>query len=757
LRSLRPRSVALSLLSIVSLSLLLLGDRAVAAQTSGEAEILASAPRGEESLDPRERRIWAAVNHRPTSAEVRIVRLTNRQRLERGQSVRLTLAPGQSLTLLPERVESRGPDDFTYFASIQGEPGGAVFVVRSGKLTGSLHVGPELYRIEPIGRGLHALVRVDLSAFPPEDAAFSAASSASVALKKASGERDSKPQPETAGSTLESVTAASAPYSPIRVLVAYTPSVANAHGDILGLIQLAVDETNASFGYSGITPTLELAHAVRVNYTEARAGDLHLTDVRRFRDTADGFMDEVHGLRTTYGADLMALLLNDGSRDGLCGRAYDFGVGAGDAFVTVHYDCATGIYSFGHELGHLAGSRHDTDESSTPFAYGHGYYYAPGGWITIMGVRRTGVVRLQRWSNPSLTYNGIPLGTTNWNNSARVWNERGATMAGFRSGPYCALIPDNIHAWWPLDETSGTTAANLVPNGPGGTHVNGPVPVAGRVIGALSFDGVNDFVRVPNGPGVDFGYGDFSIAGWIKTVQRPAAHVVLLDKRPADFGSYAGYSLHLFSGSLGLQLADGAGWTGTNNFDNSSAFIADGHWHHFAITVDRDHPNGIRFYVDGAQVGSTFNPTAFPGSLSNAADLVIGSRYNQTGLFQGVLDEVQLFGRALTSSEVLAMHAAGNLGTCRPQPLGLSLYCDDLGPEWYCRADPTGGFGPYHYRWTYAGEGTMYSGGAYAEVYQPSSCSPYSLNVIDILVTDLHGATAYDARELPCDGGGPVY
>ena len=59
----------------------------------------------------------------------------------------------------------------------------------------------------------------------------------------------------------------------------------------------------------------------------------------------------------------------------IVGQADAIYADASSAFAIVDYDCATGYYSFGHELGHLQGARHDpnNDPTSTPFAYGHGY------------------------------------------------------------------------------------------------------------------------------------------------------------------------------------------------------------------------------------------------------------------------------------------------------------------------------------------------------------------------------------------------
>jgi hypothetical protein len=68
----------------------------------------------------------------------------------------------------------------------------------------------------------------------------------------------------------------------------------------------------------------------------------------------------------------------------------------------------------------------------------------------------------------------------------------------------CAPPPRGLRAWWPLDETVGTVAHDIAGNADG-THTNGPVPVAGPVAGALSFDGVNDHIVVADQAALDVG------------------------------------------------------------------------------------------------------------------------------------------------------------------------------------------------------------------------------------------------------------
>ena len=85
------------------------------------------------------------------------------------------------------------------------------------------------------------------------------------------------------------------------------------------------------------------------------------------------------------------------------------------------------------------------------------------------------------------------------------------------------------------------------------------------------------------------------------------------------------------------------------------------------MTVDRDDPAGGIWYVDGVQVGTPFDPTLRPGTLTNTNLLRIGSRSSSvTGVFNGCIDEVELFDRVVDPSIIAAIFAAGTDGKCKP-------------------------------------------------------------------------------------------
>jgi hypothetical protein len=139
---------------------------------------------------------------------------------------------------------------------------------------------------------------------------------------------------------------------------------------IEGVITLAVAETNKAYELSGIPTKFRLVkthfdstYDDYTNQWEATLGNL--------RNNGDGQLDYVHAMRDQYGADFVAMLVDTGS---YCGIGYRPSTPtAGDAFSLTQWNCATGYYSFGHEIGHNMGCNHDKASSGETTGTNFGY------------------------------------------------------------------------------------------------------------------------------------------------------------------------------------------------------------------------------------------------------------------------------------------------------------------------------------------------------------------------------------------------
>lgn len=287
--------------------------------------------------------------------------------------------------------------------------------MRSGDtVTGTIRYAGKLYRLRPLADGRHVLVQVDERRMPQEHPADYSL------LPKFDMPGDGR---------VTAAAASSGSPATIRVLVVATNKAVTAYGgNMQSLVQLAVAEANQGYINSNVGITLQLARYETTSYTET--GNF-TTDLQRFRVTNDGYMDSIHTSRNTYTADVGVIVLDNSS---YCGLASGIGSNAASAFASVYWDCATGYYSFAHEIGHLQSARHDAtnDPSTSPYAYGHGYRYG-NSWRTIMAYDCTsGCPRLNYWSNPNISYNGVPMGNASTADNQRVLVNTKATIAAFR-------------------------------------------------------------------------------------------------------------------------------------------------------------------------------------------------------------------------------------------------------------------------------------------------------------------------------------
>jgi peptidyl-Asp metalloendopeptidase len=387
---------------------------------------------------------YRALAEDPAMSDLRVVKVDAAQVTLGAQVIRLPLSPG--LLVTAQRVDAyRTKEGLLVWQGIlldggvKGpllDPRKTVTLVRhGGKLTGTVSYAGQWYHLRPLRLGGHALVAVQVDRMPADEL-----EDAPLPLV---------PAPAPPGAAAQA--AASTSRTVVRLMVNYTDLVAATTDDVLGLITLAVAETNQSYANSGLQLELELAGTSQVAYVDTASSN---TDLRRYQGTRDGYMDEIHALRTAVQADAGVLLVRNMDA---CGRASGIGSTYDSAFAIVRVNCATGAnrYTFGHEIGHLQWARHDPDNDARnrPYPFGHGFRReTEPAFRTMMAYDCIPACapRVLYWSSPSLLYSGLPMGTDATHNNARVLNTTKTTVAGFFA-PAC--IPDGGVA-----EVSGAAA-----------------------------------------------------------------------------------------------------------------------------------------------------------------------------------------------------------------------------------------------------------------------------------------------------------
>lgn len=212
----------------------------------------------------------------------------------------------------------------------------------------------------------------------------------------------------------------------------------------------------------------------------------------------------------------------------------------------------------------------------------------------------------------------------------------------------CCAPPTGVVAFYPADGT-----AEDVRGGHDGTLQNGATFDAGHVGPAFTFDGVDDFVSVPDSTAWDIGASDFTIDLWVKL---NAGDKALLIHQQA--GAVAG-GWEFFYEDDALSVND----TPSTNAISRPFTPTPGQWHHVAATRAA---GTLRLYIDGQQAGAAQPGTpAFPDV---AGPLRIGS-YANGGDYEldGQIDELTLHDRALSAAEVQSVFEAGSAGRCTGQ------------------------------------------------------------------------------------------
>jgi hypothetical protein len=231
-----------------------------------------------------------------------------------------------------------------------------------------------------------------------------------------------------------------------------------------------------------------------------------------------------------------------------------------------------------------------------------------------------------------------------------------AAVTAQSEGP-CVKPPPDVVAWWPGDDC---TPYDLLEQHDG-TFEGGPFcPIDWKVGGnALGFQtDPLTYVIVPHHTDLEPGSGDFTIDLWILTSAVADYHPLLekLDGSGYQFGlRFDGVPQFIVCDDLICMLA-----SGTNP-------VNDGDWHHLAATLKRvaGGPDELKVYVDGELSGSSSTEL---GTIACADDLLIGaapSHGQPTVAFSGVMDEIEIYDRALSETEIRMIWAADSFGKCK--------------------------------------------------------------------------------------------
>jgi hypothetical protein len=225
----------------------------------------------------------------------------------------------------------------------------------------------------------------------------------------------------------------------------------------------------------------------------------------------------------------------------------------------------------------------------------------------------------------------------------------------YRTAPEPEAGDPNLMGWWKFDEGSWTTARDSSGNGNDGTLQGNPQWVAGKIGGALEFDG-DDSVNVGNASMLNLGTDDWTITAWIKTTIAGTgdANKGTVFANGGDRSGGIRFTLAVSEkqeGSITLTTDDNS----TKVQATSSATVNDGVWHH-VVGIRNGTTLGV--YIDGKLDGTNSVPAGYNLSGTSQHDAHVGAitdhRDNSLKKYfkEGAIDDVRIYSRALTANEV---------------------------------------------------------------------------------------------------------
>lgn len=320
-----------------------------------------------------------------------------------------------------------------------------------------------------------------------------------------------------------------------------------------------------------------------------------------------------------------------------------------------------------------------------------------------------------------------PKGNVSYGDTISVTASGGSSLSSYDE----EALSDGPRSYWPFNETSGSTAADVNGVDPG-TRTSGvtqgvPGAIAGQPGTAYRFPGnsggfVSTTGTARRAPQI------FSVESWIKTTTTSGGKLIGFGNRST--GNSTSYDRHLYMGNTGRL------YFGVNpdaRTIGSPGSYNDGQWHHVVATLSSA---GLYLYVDGAQVAGnpaiTYANWISDGYWRIGGD-ALGNWPGSAGgsYFSGDIDDPAIYLTALTPAQVQAHYAARTGATPNESPTAaFTAETDDLAATFDggSSSDPDGNV--VSYAWQF-GDGGTGSGETPSHNYAAGGTFPVTLTVTD--------------------------
>jgi len=283
---------------------------------------------------------------------------------------------------------------------------------------------------------------------------------------------------------------------------------------------------------------------------------------------------------------------------------------------------------------------HDADLDATPTnPTGDG---TAGGWHTTLTIDTN-------WMSTKIGANG------SWSYPQPITSAIGTTP----------VTDENLVGHWKMnDDKTNTVVVDYSGEYNHGTAQQNTEDIndTGKINGALSFNGSTDRIVVADDPSFDF-TTTFSVFAWIKPTAVATAQGIIT--KYYSVGDLREWAL-ILNGAVGTDakisvVLGNTGGTGETIETSDNLVVSNDSWYHVGFTYAA---GVVTIFVNGVAVASTNSGTHVTSLNNEAIDIEIG-RYNTNTYFAGLIDDVRVYNKVLSTIERAAIYNAGD-GTESP-------------------------------------------------------------------------------------------
>ena len=211
---------------------------------------------------------------------------------------------------------------------------------------------------------------------------------------------------------------------------------------------------------------------------------------------------------------------------------------------------------------------------------------------------------------------------------------------------YGKITPTSAIGLWLFNEGKGSVAKDFTGNRNDGALEKGPLWVDGKFGKALQFDGVDDYVDIDDTDKLSGGNGKkLTVVAWFNTTKIEGTDNTPIITKYLD-SSQKDWGLTVDTNELKFAFETEGAVDFEVNAPSMGGVVELNRWYHGSFSLDG---TNVKVYLDGVEVASVTTPAETPNTNVNVQ---IGAVVYRNNYFRGIIDEVGVFGAALSKEDI---------------------------------------------------------------------------------------------------------